>query len=68
MARQFRSASSITGVHRYGGKGEERAGGHGRWRSIPIGEVADVSIKKLPEMIRNDNGQLAGYIYVDIEA
>jgi Cu(I)/Ag(I) efflux system membrane protein CusA/SilA len=37
-------------------------------RSIPIREVADVSIKKLPEMIRNDNGQLAGYIYVDIEA
>jgi len=35
-------------------------------RSIPIREVADVSIKKLPEMIRNDNGQLAGYIYVDI--
>ena len=35
-------------------------------RSIPIAEVADVSIKKLPEMIRNDNGQLAGYIYVDL--
>lgn len=35
-------------------------------RSIPIGEMADVSIKKLPEMMRNDNGQLAGYIYVDI--
>jgi Cu(I)/Ag(I) efflux system membrane protein CusA/SilA len=35
-------------------------------RSIPIGEMADVSIKKLPEMIRNDNGQLAGYIYVDL--
>jgi Cu(I)/Ag(I) efflux system membrane protein CusA/SilA len=35
-------------------------------RSIPIGEMADVAIRKLPEMIRNDNGQLAGYIYVDI--
>jgi Cu(I)/Ag(I) efflux system membrane protein CusA/SilA len=35
-------------------------------RSIPIREISDVSIKKLPEMIRNDNGQLAGYIYVDL--
>jgi Cu(I)/Ag(I) efflux system membrane protein CusA/SilA len=35
-------------------------------RSIPIREVSDVSIRKLPEMIRNDNGQLAGYIYVDL--
>jgi Cu(I)/Ag(I) efflux system membrane protein CusA/SilA len=35
-------------------------------RSIPIGNMADVSIRKLPEMIRNDNGQLAGYIYVDL--
>jgi copper/silver efflux system protein len=35
-------------------------------RSIPIGDVADVSIRKLPEMIRNDNGQLAGYIYIDL--
>jgi Cu(I)/Ag(I) efflux system membrane protein CusA/SilA len=35
-------------------------------RAIPIGDIADVSIRKLPEMIRNDNGQLAGYIYVDL--
>ena len=35
-------------------------------RSIPIGEMADVSIRKLPEMIRNDNGQLAGFIYIDV--
>jgi Cu(I)/Ag(I) efflux system membrane protein CusA/SilA len=35
-------------------------------RTIPISEISDVAIKKLPEMIRNDNGQLAGYIYVDL--
>ena len=34
--------------------------------SVPLGEVADVSVRKLPEMIRNDNGTLAGFIYVDI--
>src|SRR6266571_895516 len=34
-------------------------------RSVPLSEIADVSIRKMPEMIRNDNGNLAGYIYVD---
>jgi Cu(I)/Ag(I) efflux system membrane protein CusA/SilA len=35
---------------------------HGQ--SVPLGEVADVSVREVPEMIRNDNGELAGYIYV----
>jgi Cu(I)/Ag(I) efflux system membrane protein CusA/SilA len=35
--------------------------------SVPLGQVADVSVRKMPEMIRNDNGALAGYIYVDIQ-
>jgi Cu(I)/Ag(I) efflux system membrane protein CusA/SilA len=33
-------------------------------RAIPLNEVADVRVRKLPEMIRNDNGELAGYVYV----
>jgi len=33
-------------------------------RAVPLGEVADVSVREAPEMIRNDNGDLAGYIYV----
>src|SRR6185369_16331944 len=32
----------------------------------PLSEIADVAVRKMPEMIRNDNGDLAGYIYVDI--
>ena len=36
----------------------------GDGRSVPLGEVADVSVREAPEMIRNDNGDLAGYIYV----
>jgi Cu(I)/Ag(I) efflux system membrane protein CusA/SilA len=36
-------------------------------RSIPLNEVADVAVRKVPEMIRNDDGQLAGYIYVDLQ-
>ncbi len=35
-------------------------------RSVPLGDVADVAVRKMPEMIRNDNGGLAGYIYVDL--
>jgi Cu(I)/Ag(I) efflux system membrane protein CusA/SilA len=35
-------------------------------RSVPLGDVADVAVRKLPEMMRNDNGSLAGYIYIDM--
>jgi len=34
--------------------------------SITLGSVADVSVRKMPEMLRNDDGQLAGYVYIDI--
>ena len=36
-------------------------------RAVPLGDVADVSVQKLPEMIRDDNGKLSGYIYVDLQ-
>jgi copper/silver efflux system protein len=36
-------------------------------RSVPLGDIADVSVRKLPEMIRNDNGKLAGYVYIDVQ-
>jgi Cu(I)/Ag(I) efflux system membrane protein CusA/SilA len=34
---------------------------------VALGDLANVSVRKLPEMIRNDNGTLSGYIYVDIQ-
>jgi len=36
-------------------------------RAVPLGDIADVAVRKMPEMIRNDNGTLAGYIYVDLQ-
>ena len=33
-------------------------------RSVPLGAIADVAVREAPEMIRNDNGVLAGYVYV----
>ena len=33
---------------------------------IPISEIADINIRYGPSMIRDENGLLAGYVYVDI--
>jgi len=33
---------------------------------VALGQLGEVSVRKLPEMLRNDNGTLSGYIYVDI--
>ncbi len=35
-------------------------------RHIPLAQVADIVIRSGPAMIRNENGLLAGYVYVDI--
>jgi Cu(I)/Ag(I) efflux system membrane protein CusA/SilA len=32
--------------------------------TVALGEIADVAVKKMPDMLRNDNGTLAGYVYV----
>ena len=34
---------------------------------VPLGELADLSLSLGPSMIRNENGMIAGYVYVDIE-
>jgi Cu(I)/Ag(I) efflux system membrane protein CusA/SilA len=39
----------------------------GKAEPVTLSEIADVSVRKMPEMIRNDNGRLAGYIYVDLQ-
>ena len=33
-------------------------------RAVPLSEIADVAVREAPEMIRNDNGELASYVYV----
>jgi Cu(I)/Ag(I) efflux system membrane protein CusA/SilA len=33
---------------------------------IPLGELAEISVSLGPAMIRDENGMLAGYVYVDI--
>jgi Cu(I)/Ag(I) efflux system membrane protein CusA/SilA len=36
-------------------------------RAIPLSRIADVSVHKMPEMLRNDDGHLSGYVYVDLQ-
>jgi len=36
-------------------------------RAIPLSQIADVSVRKMPEMLRNDDGNLSGYVYVDLQ-
>ncbi|MFX5522441.1 efflux RND transporter permease subunit, partial [Acinetobacter baumannii] len=33
---------------------------------IPLGEIADIKTVEGPSMIREENGQLTGYVYVDV--
>ena len=40
--------------------------GEGGQKQIPIGQLADIEITSGPSMIRNEDGLLAGYVYVDI--
>jgi copper/silver efflux system protein len=36
-------------------------------RAISLNRIADVSVNKMPEMLRNDDGALSGYVYIDIQ-
>jgi len=36
--------------------------------TIRLGQVADVAVRNMPDMIRNDNGQLTGYVYIYLGA
>ncbi len=33
---------------------------------LPLGEIADIHMKTRPGMIRDENGRLSGYVYVDV--
>jgi Cu(I)/Ag(I) efflux system membrane protein CusA/SilA len=36
-------------------------------RQVRLDQIADVAVRERPEMIRNDGGELASYIYIDID-
>ncbi len=50
-----------------GAGAREAGGGSGpRVVQVPMRELADIQLVKGPAMIRDENGMLAGYVYVDI--
>jgi len=36
-------------------------------KTVTLGEVAEVGVKNMPDMLRNDNGTLAGFVYVYLD-
>jgi Cu(I)/Ag(I) efflux system membrane protein CusA/SilA len=45
---------------------EARSGSARLSAQIPMEQIADLRLLEGPSMIRNENGQLAGYVYVDM--
>ncbi len=37
-------------------------------RQVPLGQLADIRLVSGPSMLRNENGMLTGYVYVDVSA
>jgi len=52
-----------------GGMGGSTGGssGTGRVAHIPLEQLAEISLKTGPSMIRDENGRLSGYVYVDFD-
>jgi Cu(I)/Ag(I) efflux system membrane protein CusA/SilA len=48
------------------GDGSIAPGGSGQ-RFVPLGQVADIKIAGGPPMVRDEDGLLVGYVYVDID-
>jgi copper/silver efflux system protein len=51
-----------------GGAGDVATPGTRSATFVPLGQLADIRIVGGPPMIRDENGLLAGYVYVDIDA
>ncbi len=47
--------------------GPERGGGAKGPAFVPLGQLADIRIASGPPMVRDENGLLVGYVYVDID-
>ncbi len=62
---QAGGAAPTTGMGGMGGTGG-LAGGPGIGR-VPLGQLAEISLKTGPAMIRDENGRLSGYVYVDFD-
>ena len=56
------NASTADGMGMNASAGTPAAGGH-----IPLGQLATIRLMEGPSMIRDENGKLSGYVYVDVD-
>jgi Cu(I)/Ag(I) efflux system membrane protein CusA/SilA len=63
---QTGGAVSTGGMGGMGGTSGLVGGSSGVGR-IPLGQLAEISLKSGPSMIRDENGRLSGYVYVDFD-
>jgi Cu(I)/Ag(I) efflux system membrane protein CusA/SilA len=61
---QLGAAASVGGMGVMGGS--PSLGGRGVI-NVPITELAEISLKTGPSMIRDENGRLSGYVFVDLD-
>jgi Cu(I)/Ag(I) efflux system membrane protein CusA/SilA len=48
-------------------RGSAGGGAEAVTRWVPLGQIADVRIANGPPMVRDENGRLVGYVYVDVD-
>ncbi|OGP90414.1 MAG: cation transporter [Deltaproteobacteria bacterium RBG_16_47_11] len=60
-------ASVAGGMSGMGGSSGSTGAGGSRVTHIPLEQLAEISLKTGPSMIRDENGRLSGYVYVDFD-
>ncbi|MGB9628545.1 MAG: efflux RND transporter permease subunit, partial [Thermodesulfobacteriota bacterium] len=55
------------GMSGMGGSSGSTGTGGSRVTHIPLEQIAEISLKTGPSMIRDENGRLSGYVYVDFD-
>jgi Cu(I)/Ag(I) efflux system membrane protein CusA/SilA len=59
--------AAAAGMSGMGGSSGSAGIGTSRGASVPLEQLAEISIKTGPSMIRDENGRLSGYVYVDFD-
>jgi Cu(I)/Ag(I) efflux system membrane protein CusA/SilA len=63
----IRAGSSSPSGGMGGGMGGSRGTGGAGVAHVPITEIAEISLKSGPGMIRDENGRLSGYVFIDLD-
>ena len=60
-------AAAAGGMGGMGGSGSSTGTGAPVGARVPLEQIAEISLKTGPAMIRDENGRLSGYVYVDFD-